>query len=63
MERDLADSTATVALQARASFAALAHPGGVDEPRMAKVAQSAIFAEALMNALHARLTELRTVAK
>lgn len=59
----MANSTAAAALQARASFAALARPGGVDEPRMAKIAQSAIFAEALMNALHARLNELRTVAK
>ncbi len=59
----MADSTTAAALQARASFAALARPGGVDEPRMAKLAQSAIFAEALLNALHARLNEFRTVAK
>jgi hypothetical protein len=30
---------------------------------MAKIARAAIFSEALLNALHARLNELRTAAK
>jgi hypothetical protein len=64
MELDIANSTASAALAARSTLTSLARGGGgVDEPRMAKIAQSAIFAEALMNALHARLNELRTAAK
>jgi hypothetical protein len=63
MEFDLANSTLEAARAARASLGRLARGGGVDEPRMAKIAGTAIFQEALLSALHARLTELRTVAK
>lgn len=63
MELDLANSTAARALAARTALSHLARAGGVDEPRMAQIARAAIFSEALMNALHSRLNELRTVAK
>jgi hypothetical protein len=63
MELDMANFTASAALAARTRLSHLARAGSVDEPRMAKIAASAIFQEALMNALHARLNELRTVAK
>ncbi len=63
MELDIANSTASAALAARATLAHLARAGGVDEPRMAKIAQAAIFSDALLGALHARFNELRSVAK
>jgi hypothetical protein len=63
MELDMANSTASAALAARATLAHLSRAGSIDEPRMAKIAQAAIFQEALMSALHSRLNELRSVAK
>jgi hypothetical protein len=63
MELDMANSSASAALAARTALTHLARAGGVDEPRMAQIARAAIFQEALMNALHARLNELRTVTK
>jgi hypothetical protein len=63
MELDTVDSISSAALAARTMLANLTRGAGVDEPRMAKIAQAAIFQEALMNAVHARLNELRTVAK
>ncbi len=63
MQVDMFSSTDSVALAARTKFAHLGHAGSVDEPRMAKVAQAAIFQEAMLSALHSRITELRSVAK
>jgi hypothetical protein len=63
MELDTVNSTRSAAIAARTTLTHLARGNGVDEPRMARIAQAAIFSEALMSALHARLTELRTVAK
>jgi hypothetical protein len=63
MQLDTFSSTASAALAARTSFARLGQVPSVDEPRMAKVAQTAIFEEALLAALHSRFNELRTVAK
>jgi hypothetical protein len=63
MELDTFNSIGSAALAARATLTHLARGSGVDEPRMARVAQAAIFSEALMNALRARLGELRTAAK
>jgi hypothetical protein len=63
MQLDLANSTASAAEAARAELGRLGNGSGVDEPRMAKIAQAAIFEEALLNALHSRFNELRTVTK
>lgn len=65
MELEPVNSMGSAALAARTTLTTLArvHGSGVDEPRMARIAQAAIFSEALLNALHARLGELRTVAK
>jgi hypothetical protein len=63
MELDMVNATASAARAARTTLAGLARGGNVDEPRMAKIAQAAIFEEALLSALHARLNELRSVAK
>jgi hypothetical protein len=63
MELDMANATAAEARAARTTLTNLAHPGGVDERRMAKIAQAAIFDEALLSALHAHFNELRAVAK
>jgi hypothetical protein len=63
MEFDTLNATGSAALAARTTLTHLARGSGVDEPRMARIAQAAIFSEALLSALHARLTELRTVAK
>jgi hypothetical protein len=63
MELDLANVTAAEARAARTRLAGLAHAGNVDEPRMAKIAQAAIFEEALLGALHSRLSEFRSVTK
>ena len=37
--------------------------GRLDEGSMARLAQNAIFSEALLNAVHARLAELKSVTK
>jgi hypothetical protein len=63
MELEMANSVGSEALAARAALTHLARGGAVDEPRMAKIAQAAIFEEALLSAVHARFNELRTVAK
>lgn len=63
MQLDIGNATAAAARAAGASLSELARGAGVNEPRMAKVAQAAIFEEALLSALHARLSELRSVAK
>jgi uncharacterized protein YgbK (DUF1537 family) len=64
MEFDTANSIGSAALAARTTLTHLARGStGVDESRMARIAQAAIFSEALMSAVHARLGELRTVAK
>lgn len=64
---DVADSLAgpLAAAQDRLSTAASAAALSrtVDYGRMAHVAQQAIFSEALMNAMHARLAELKSVTK
>ncbi len=63
----MGNATAAAARAARTSLSHLtggSNAGsGVDEPRMAKIAQAAIFEEALLGALHARLSEMRSVAK
>lgn len=64
---DVADSlavplaTAQRRLSAAASATATSQSGG--NARMAQVAQQAIFTEVLMNAMHARLAELKAVTK
>ncbi|MGD0472749.1 MAG: hypothetical protein ABSB70_05980 [Candidatus Velthaea sp.] len=63
MELATVNSTGSAALAARTTLTHSARGNGVDEPRMARIAQAAIFTEALLNAVHARLGELRTVAK
>jgi hypothetical protein len=64
MELQTDNSVGSAALAARTALSNLARPhAGVDEPRMARIAQTAIFAEALLSAMHARLAEMRTVAK
>ncbi len=63
MQLDTGDATAAAALAARTNLSHLARGAGVDEPRMAKIAQAAIFEEALLGAMHARLSELRSVTK
>ena len=65
MEIDTLNSVGSAALAARTTLtnAARTPAGGLDEPRMARVAQAAIFSEALLSALHARIAEFRTVAK
>ncbi len=63
MELDLGTNTAAAARAARTSLSELSRGGGIDEPRMAKIAQTAIFEEALLGALHARFNEIRSVVK
>jgi hypothetical protein len=63
MQFDLANSTVSAAQAARTELSRLGNGSGIDEPRMAKIASAAIFEEALLNALHSRFNELRTVAK
>ncbi len=61
MELDLGTSTIRAAGAARD---ALALTGGrADERRMAAVAQHALFSEALLGAIKARVAELKSVAK
>lgn len=59
---DVSDRTAAAALAGRARLSDLSRAGD-DERTMAKVAQAAIFEEALLGAMRARFNELRTVAK
>ncbi len=63
MELDMGNATVAAAHAAGATLAGLTHGSTIDESRMAKIARAAIFEEALLGALHARLTELRSVAK
>lgn len=58
-----ANSTAGAALAARDRIASLAPGAGRDERVSAKLAQAALFEEALLGALKARFAELRLVAK
>jgi hypothetical protein len=60
---DVATQTAAAALAGRERLTQLAHGAAGDETKMARVAHAAIFEEALLSALHARLSELRSVAK
>lgn len=64
---DVADSLAgpLAAAQQRLSAAAsaTARSQTANNGRMADVAQQAIFSEVLMNAMHARLAELKSVTK
>jgi hypothetical protein len=60
---DVATQTAAAALAGRERPTQLAHGAAGDEPKMARVADAAIFEEALLSALHARLSELRSVTK
>lgn len=46
-----------------AAASAAATSPTVNNGRMAQVAQQAIFTEAVMNAMHARLAELKSVTK
>lgn len=55
--------TADAALAGRDRIAALAPGAGRDERLSAKLAQAALFEEALLGALKARFAELRLVAK
>jgi hypothetical protein len=64
MEFDLLGPAAAEARAARTNVSGLARDmRGVDERRMAHIARGAIFEEALLGALHARINELRTVTK
>lgn len=60
---DAANQTAAAALVGRDRLTELAHGASGDERKMARVADAAIFEEALLGAMHARLAELRSVAK
>lgn len=61
MAFDIGDATAAAALHARDVLARAAlRP---DERGMARVATQAVFCEALLGALRARIAELRTVAR
>jgi hypothetical protein len=60
---DVGTQTAAAALAGRERLTELAHGASGDERKMARVADAAIFEEALLGALHARLSELRSVAK
>ena len=63
MNLDIGNATVAAARAARTTLSHLTRGSAVDEPRMAKIAQAAIFQEALLGALHARLTEIRSVTK
>jgi hypothetical protein len=53
----------TAAAEARSSVAAAARPSENGERRMAELASAALFEEALLGALRAHVTELRTVTR
>lgn len=63
MAIDFTAPTEAAALAARDRLGILAKEPARDERRAAKVAKSALFEEALLGALKARLAELRTVAR
>jgi hypothetical protein len=63
MAIDFTASTEAAALGARDRLDVLAKEPARDERSAARVAKSALFEEALLGALKARLAELRTVAR
>ena len=64
MEANTLDFLGTAAVGARDRLAGLAAQSGMpDERRMASIGAAALFEEALLTALRAQLTELRTVAR
>jgi hypothetical protein len=63
MTIDFTASTEAAALAARDRLDGLAKAPARDERGAARVAQSALFEEALLGALKSRLAELRTVAR
>jgi hypothetical protein len=63
MTIDFTGPTEAAALAARDRLDGLAKAPARDERGAARVAQSAIFEEALLGALKSRLAELRTVAR
>ena len=56
-------AVATQAIAARDQLTALARLPERDEKRMAQIGASALFAEALLGALHAHLAEVRIVTR
>jgi hypothetical protein len=63
MEIDFTAPTESAALAARDRLDVLAKAPARDERGAARIAKAAIFEEALLGALKARLAELRTVAR
>jgi len=63
MTTDPIDSTAGASLAARERVARLAPTAAHDERTAARLAQAALFEEALLGALRAHIAELRTVAR
>ncbi len=63
MELDTAKTTTDAALAARDRLGAAGRLAAMNERLMAPVARTAVFEEALLAALRARFTELRSVAK
>ena len=63
MEISTAQQTEGAALAARDRIGALARSGGSMEAKMAAAARTAIFEEALLGAIHARLAEIKSVTK
>jgi len=63
MAIDFTAPTEAAALAARDRLDVLAKEPARDERSAARVAKSALFEEALLGALKARLAELRTVAR
>jgi hypothetical protein len=61
MDLDLGNRTLAAATAARDAI--LARPAAVGEREMAAVAQRALFDEALLGAVKARVAELKAVAK
>jgi hypothetical protein len=63
MAIDFTAQTESAALAARDRLDVLAKAPARDERSAARIAKAAIFEEALLGALKARLAELRTVAR
>jgi hypothetical protein len=63
MSIDPAGPTAAASLAARETVEHLAPRAATDERGSARLAQAALFEEALLTALRARFAELRTVAR
>jgi hypothetical protein len=63
MPIDFTANTESAALAARDRLDVLAKAPARDERGAARIAKAAIFEEALLGALKARLAELRTVAR